>query len=180
MQIQTDIFIAQLIEQIRTQLNKVEQYKSLTPKALNQKATNDSWSVLECIEHLNLYGDFYVPAIRESIHASKNHASRIYKSGFLGNYFVKSMEPKDKLNRMKTFKDKYPASSLNTNVLDRFIGQQKDYLDLLEEAKKINLVKTKTRITLTQFLKLRIGDTFRFILAHNDRHLVQADQALAS
>lgn len=180
MQIQTDAFIAQLIEQIRTQLNKVEQYKSLSPEALNQKATEESWSVLECIEHLNLYGDFYVPAIRESILASKSPASSIYKSGFLGNYFVKSMEPKEKLNKMKTFKDKYPASNLKIDVLDRFIGQQKDYLDLLEEAKKINLVKTKTRITLTKFLKLRIGDTFRFILAHNDRHLVQADRALDS
>ena len=62
--------------------------------------------------------------------------------------------------------------------IDRFINQQKEYLELIEKSKKINLTKTKTAISISKLIKLRLGDTFRFITAHNERHLLQAENIL--
>ena len=152
--------------------------RMLTEEELNHKENIEKWSILECIEHLNLYGKFYNPEIRKRIETSNSKPSKIFKSGLIGNYFVNTMRPKKKLNKMKTFKDKNPlGSKLDAEVIDRFIAQQKDFLDLIEMSKNINLTQTKTSISISKLIKLRLGDTFRFIIAHNERHLIQAENA---
>ncbi len=131
---------AELIEQTRININKVEKFRKLSEEELNHKENIEKWSILECIEHLNLYGKFYNPEIRKRIETSNSKPSKIFKSGLIGNYFVNTMRPKKKLNKMKTFKDKNPlGSKLDAEVIDRFIAQQKDFLDLIEMSKNINL-----------------------------------------
>lgn len=178
MKFKTEELIAGLIEQTRININKVEIFRELSEKKLNHKENIEKWSVLECIEHLNLYAEFYNPEIRRRIEISHSKANAIFKSGVIGNYFVKTMLPKKKLNKMKTFKDKNPSgSSLDINVIDRFIIQQKEFLELIENSKNVNLTKTKTAISISKLIKMRLGDTFRFIVAHNQRHLIQAENA---
>ncbi|WP_298288753.1 DinB family protein [uncultured Lutibacter sp.] len=179
MKIKTKELIAELIENTKTNINNAEEFRSLSDNDLNYKDSTEEWSILECIEHLNLYGDFYNPAIKESIEKTKTSYSDFFKSGLIGNYFVNMMIPKEKLNKMKTFKDKNPlGSKLNKSVLDRFINQQKEFLELIENSKNISFTKTKTPISISRFLKLRLGDTFRFVNAHNKRHLLQAKKIL--
>ncbi len=77
---------------------------------------------------------------------------------------------------MKTLKvNNLLGSHLDRSVIDRFITQQKECLELIEKSKNVNLAKTKTAISITKLIKLRLGDTFRFITAHNERHLLQAE-----
>ncbi len=179
MKLNTEELIAELIEQTRININKVEKFRELSESELNHKGNIEKWSVLECIEHLNLYGVFYNPEIRKSIEKSISKPSETFKSGIIGNYFVKTMLPKKKLNKMKTSKDKNPlGSSLNINVIDRFLSQQKEFLELIKKSKNVNLTKTKTAISISKLIEMRLGDTFRFIVAHNKRHITQAENVL--
>ena len=180
MKVATETLIADLIERTRQHLNSAEKLKQLSAAALNWKKSPESWSALECIEHLNLYGDFYLPEIESRINKSSTKPDPYFKSGLLGNYFANAMLPKEKLNKMKTFKDKNPAGSkLDKSAIDRFIDQQKKMLELLNKARQVNLTKTKTSISITKLIKLRLGDTFRVVIYHNDRHLVQANNVVA-
>ena len=89
------------------------------------------------------------------------------------------MLPKENLNYMKTFKDKNPAGSkLNKAVIDRFLNQQHEFLDFIDKSKKVSLMKTKLPLTISKLLKLSLGDTFRFSVAHNERHVLQAERAV--
>lgn len=179
MKIATEILIADLVERTKQNLNDAEALKQLPLKKLNNRVGPQSWSALECIEHLNLYGDFYLPEIERRIVNGKIKPSDNFTSGMLGNYFANAMLPKEQLNKMKTFKDKDPAGSkLNLSTLERFIEQQKKTLELLERAKAVNITKTKTSISITGFIKLRLGDTFRVLIYHNQRHLKQAKNAV--
>jgi hypothetical protein len=152
-------------------------YQSIGPDELNWKQEPGRWSILECLEHLNLYGDFYLVEIERRIIASDNKPESNFQSGLLGNYFANSMLPKDgKIKKMKTFKDKDPANSnLPMTTIDRFLKQQKRMIELLELAREVNLNKVKTSITIP-VIKLKLGDTFRFVIYHNQRHMIQADQ----
>ncbi len=159
--------------------------KDITPlsfQQLNWKPSPESWSILECLQHLNLYGAFYLPEIKKAIDQKKaSQAQDLFKSGLLGNYFAKSMLPKDGVvsNKMKTFKDKIPAQSdLSIEVVQAFKSQQEQFLDLLEQARKIDLNKAKTPITISNLIKLKLGDTFRFVIYHHQRHMVQIDNVL--
>lgn len=100
-----------------------------------------------------------------------------FHSGFLGNYFAKSMLPKEKLNKMKTFKDKNPLNAkLDKSVIDRFINQQIKLLDLLNQSRNVSLNKVKIKTSISSFIKLRLGDTFQFFINHIIRHLKQIER----
>ncbi|WP_109435315.1 DinB family protein [Aquimarina sp. AU119] len=179
MEITSKDLIQDLIERTRKNINEVEKFNQLSIEVLNWKKTSEYWSILECLEHLNLYGNFYIPEIKQQIAISKHHESENFKSGWLGNYFAKSMLPKEKLNKMKTFKSMNPAGSmLNKDVLSTFINHQYMLLDVLDMSKKVNLIKTKTGISISKWLKLRLGDTFRVVIYHNQRHILQAKKVL--
>lgn len=50
--------------------------------------------------------------------------------------------------------------------------------ELLDQAQKINLSSVKTAISLTSLVKIKLGDTLRFMIYHNERHILQAEKAL--
>ena len=179
MTIKSEQLIQDLIERTRININQAEKFNSLSTEKLNWRIGQDSWSILECFEHLNLYGDFYIPEIQKRIDSSETQPKENFKSGVLGNYFAKSMLPKEKLNKMKTFKDKNPiGSKLDKSTIERFISQQEQILNLLDKSREIDLNKTKTAISISKLIKLKIGDTFRVVVYHNERHLVQANKML--
>ena len=180
MKIENKALIEDLINRTKDYLNQAETFRQQPIEALNWKENVEKWSVLECFEHLNRYGDFYLPEIAQRIKAAPaNQSTTIFKSGLLGNYFAESMLPKEKLNKMKTFKSMNPAGSqLDKSTLDKFIQQQKQMLDLLEQARSVSLSKTKTSISISKWIKLKLGDTFRVVVYHNYRHMLQAATVL--
>ena len=149
----------------------------LNQEKLNYKPDENSWSILECIEHLNRYGDFYIPEIGKKMKQSNSISTNIFKSGLLGNYFAKSMLPKEKLNKMKTFTSMNPINSkLDKSTIHTFISQQKQLLEILSTAERKNLNKIKTGISISKWIKLKLGDTLRVVIYHNQRHLIQANK----
>jgi hypothetical protein len=89
------------------------------------------------------------------------------------------MLPKAKLNKMKTFSAMNPINSkLNKTVIETYILQQQQLITLLAKAEKVNLAKTKTGISISKLIRLRLGDTFRFVLNHEIRHMQQAMRCL--
>ncbi|VXB49671.1 DinB family protein [Chryseobacterium sp. 8AT] len=173
----------QLIDELKKiteeNIQFAENFLNQPDEKLNFRLSEKSWSILECLEHLNRYGNFYIPEIRKKIKNSDTKSTEIFNSGILGNYFANSMLPKEKLNTMKTFKSMNPIhSKLGRSVLNEFIDQQKQIIHLLNEAKNIDLNKVKTSISISNLIKLKLGDTFRFVIYHNLRHIKQAKRNL--
>lgn len=175
----TVILLDDLIIRTEKILGEAKKLRSLPIKSLTVRTYTESWSALECLEHLNLYGDFYLPEIEQRMLNFKGNSSSDFKTGVLGNYFAKMMLPKERLNKMKTLADKNPINShLDVNCLEKFISQQQKMLELLELAKSRNLTKIKTSISISRWIKLRLGDTFRVVIYHNQRHMLQAQNVL--
>lgn len=175
------LLIQTLIADVRLVLNKAEKLKGYDLDALTWRENESSWNILECLEHLNLYGDFYLPQIENKIENSNTKSDVEFKTGLLGNYFAKSMLPKDKLNKMKTFKDKNPLNAkLNKDVIGKFIHQQHQLLDLLSRSGNVSLNKIKIEISITSLVGLKLGDTFRFFINHINRHLSQISRIEAN
>lgn len=177
MQIENKQLISNLLQMTDEATTRVLQLKQLNTEQLNHKQNAAKWSVLECIEHLNLYGDFYLPEIERRILAqTPRTTSLVFKSGLIGNYFANMMRAEGK--KMKTFADKDPANStLSITTIDRFLKQQERLRALLTQAQQIDLTRTRTAISISSLIKLRLGDTFRFLIYHIDRHMKQAERA---
>lgn len=179
MKFATEELIQDLILRTECVIKQVQRYRELDPIQLNHKTHSASWSKLECLEHLNLYGDFYLPEMERNILSSPRIKVDFFKSGIIGNYFAKLMLPKPngELKKMKSPVDKQPTSSqLSITTIDRFLKQQEQLLRLLELAKQVDLTKTKTAISISKMVRLRLGDTFRFYVYHIERHVIQAER----
>ncbi len=176
-----DQHIDRLIDETNKILNKAILLKEEDLDTLNYKPSPNKWSALECIEHLNLYGDFYLPEIEKQMAEAKPTQKNNYKSGVLGNYLVQSMLPKGgTVKKMKTFKDKDPGGSqLSLASIDRFIEQQKHLIQLLRQSKQLDTMKVKTKTTIP-LIRLRLGDTFHFVVNHHIRHWLQLEKAIQS
>ncbi len=175
-----------LIEDLKSRVKKAklqaQSFENLSIEQLNWKGSKSSWSILECLEHLNMYGDFYLKEIEDKMLSSQHNESvEIFKSGLFGNYFANALAAKNGAvqNKMKSPKDKVPdLSKLDKKTVRRFIQQQDRMLSLLDQGKKVNLMKIKTGLSITTLIKTRLGDTFRFVIYHIERHMVQANNAL--
>jgi hypothetical protein len=155
-----------------------KKFKALTTDQLNFRTSPNKWSILQCIEHLNLYGDFYLPEIEKQILANKGLSkSSQFKSGMIGNYFANLMKVRNgKIKKMKAPKDKTPSNSeLTITTIERFLKQQELLKSLLVQSRSVDLTKTKVPISLAKFIRLRLGDTFRFFIYHIERHISQAE-----
>jgi hypothetical protein len=177
MQTDNNTLIDELLGIVEKTTEAAREFKSLGERELNYREAPDRWSILECIEHLNRYGDFYLPELQRALlKSSTTTGSGTLKSGVIGNYFAKLMQVRNgKMVKMKTPSVQNPlGSNLTVLTIDRFLKQQETLKILLAQARTADLTNTKVRITLTKFVKLRLGDMLRVLVYHIERHIFQA------
>ena len=102
----------------------------LSNETYNWKANSESWSILECIEHLNIYSSYYNLALKNAIQKATNTTPKdAYKSGWFGKMSINMMKPDNKKKQKAIAKFNPVNSSLNTSVLDNFIQNQEDFYE---------------------------------------------------
>lgn len=171
-----------LINELKGDVHKIiasaEQMRSSDTGKLVYQYDKNSWSVVQVIEHLNAYDRFYLPQIDKALSERNDTRNAWFNSGFWGDYFTKMMKPTNVFevkNKMKAMKNYTFPNSLNVNtVFDEFMQHQQRLLKLLDASKERDLNLLKVPITINKMVKLKLGDTFRFIIAHEQRHMVQA------
>lgn len=157
--------------------------KTTDPGILLQEPAVGKWSMIQVLEHLNSYGNYYLLAIEKSLKQNKP-AIDLFKPGWLGDYFTKLMKPEENgtiAHKMQSPKDHRPHSHPDAlPVLTAFLEQQHYLLELLESAKEKNIGSIRTPVSISRFIKLKTGDVFRFLIAHEQRHFVQIENTLAA
>lgn len=151
------------------------------PEWLLQQPAPGRWSVAQVIEHLNTYGRYYLPLLEKAVKKAPVRNGGKFKSGWLGDYFTKSMLPKEGVvaNPMKAFKNYRPVPDIDSKkVLDEFIEQEQTLLKLLAESRKADIGAVRIPISISPMIRLKLGDIFRFMIAHHQRHFVQVENTL--
>lgn len=182
----------QLLESLHQQTERflqkaVGEWQMLPPETLATKPSPGQWSAAQCLEHLNIYGRYYLPAIENAIAEAKRKgrsATDNFTSGWLGDYFAKLMRPKPDghlKSKMKAPKHAVPTAAPDPRaMLAEFIDQQESMLKLLDAAASVNLGKLRIPISIAPFIRLKLGDTLLFVTAHIERHILQAERAMAA
>lgn len=173
-----------LLNQLEFQVEKhlketIELFQNLSNSKLLEPASNGGWSIAQCLEHLNCYANYYHLEIEKGLSKSNSPASEEFKSTWFGNYFTKILDPDSGKKPIKAFKEYKPHRQLDAHkVIADFISHQEKLLTLIRKAQHHDLNKIKISISIAKWLKTRLGDTFRFLIAHNERHLRQAKRIL--
>lgn len=168
----------EVLDELLLLTNKhIEQLKVI--RGLDQEHLRDSpsvsqWNILQCMEHLNHYFDFYLP---QFITASKlvDKASNLpFKPGFIGNYFANMLLYKENQKRISSPKPTNPISKeVSMEVITIF---ENNLMQLKESliAMPLSILNSKMITTMfSNWYKLKIGDGLRIVVIHNDRHFHQ-------
>ena len=180
--IQSEVLINTMQNDVRQLIQSTEFFWTVDRIKLNYPLAEGSWSVLQALEHLNMYNRYYLPAIEKEVALVARGRNAWFTPGMLGNYFTRMMLPKNvtgATNKMKAPKGYHPELVQDaTKVLEEFLAHQSKLLQLLELSRQQDLNSIRIPISIAKMIRLKLGDTFRFLIAHEQRHMVQARNAV--
>jgi len=170
--------IDSLQQDVRYTLAQAEQLKQIPEGEMLQQPQPGKWSIAQVLEHLNGYNRYYLTEMEKALQGNRVSVAAVFKSGFIGNYFTNLMQPKEDgtiAKKMPAPPDYNFGPDLDAaKVLDEFIAGQQRLVKLLDKARNADL-GYKVPISISRFIKLKLGDTFRFLVAHQLRHFMQIE-----
>ena len=142
-----------------------------------------TWSVAQCLEHLNNTARSYLPMLDEGIAAAKRwgvYGTGPFRYRWFSRFFVKQMEPPAR-RRFKAPAVFAPAPQSapqrkRTEIEAGFRGYQVQFVDRLRQANGVDLKKARVQSPANRWVRLDLGAGFALMAAHERRHLWQARQ----
>lgn len=153
---------------------------NLTNEQFNWRVAPGSWSIGECLAHLNLTGQMYLPRIERALRKARAEnltGTEPFRHGWLGNFFVRKLEPPVRRLRARApHAVAPPPEHLIETVVPAFISLQQELTNKLRAAEGLHLARIKIASPFTRLLKFTLGQSFALLTAHERRHLWQARQ----
>lgn len=151
----------------------------LTEEQFTWHPAPGSWSVAECIEHLNVTARLYLPRLDEGIAEAMRRG--LYGEGpfahdLVGRFFVGTAEPPAR------FRIKAPASfqpgpqRSRSEIMAAFRAYQVQFVDRLRQASGLDLRRAKVYSPISTWIRMSLNSGFALMAAHERRHLWQAQR----
>jgi DinB superfamily len=156
---------------------------SVDAQLLARRPREGSWSMIECIEHLNMSADPYFPLWESGIaQAGKRSVpdNAPYRMDFWGRLLEWSLEPPPRF-RFPTSKPFQPRSLSEIGpVLQGFLDRQQGIIQNLRKSRGLAVDNIKIASPFSQRVYYSVWSSFVVTAAHERRHLWQAEQAAHS
>ena len=157
--------------------------RDLDDERLNWRPDERSWSVAQCLDHLNVASLAYVGPLREALEKARRKGAvrrGPIRPGPFGRWFVATLEPPPK-RKLPAPKKIVPALRKGkAEVTEDWRRAQVSVRDLLREAAGIDLNGTRFVNPFIPLVRFSVGTGFQVIAAHQRRHLWQAERVKAN
>jgi hypothetical protein len=168
----------------RTELVKAstQSFLRLTNDQLNFKPNAGQWSIAQNFEHLNISNGANIRNVLARISGAPDVKADKFKSGWLGDFIYSKVMPRadGSVFKIKTGKTMHPVGGMldGQDILQRYLQNCDMIDDILRHSATKNLQGIKIPSSVFRFVNLRLGDHLRFLIAHNERHLLQAHRMM--
>jgi hypothetical protein len=154
-------------------------FGSLSVQQLNWKPSSDRWSIAQCIDHLETTNKAYFPIFEKIVNGGKKNTfweSLPWFPVFWGKMLIKSVSPEGarKLKAPTIFQP--GTSNIDQAILRRFIDQQNQVIGYMKATEGMNLEKIIISSPVSNIITYSLIDAYRIIVAHEKRHLLQAER----
>ncbi len=177
----------QELSQLIDELNAVatdsrSSFGQLTTQQLNWKPSPDEWSVAQCLDHLIVSNDQFVPLINrvkrgEYKPSLKERVPLLPR--FFGPLVLRAVRPQGQ-RKFKATKPFQPATSeIGGDIVSRFGTQQKQIAEQMKSTDNLDLQKIIVTSPIASFVVYSLFDAYRIIVAHDQRHVAQAKRVMA-
>jgi hypothetical protein len=164
-------------------LQAEELVRDLEDEPFNWRPDEQSWSVAQCLDHLNAASRAYLPPMRAAMErARRKGASRRgpLRPGVVGRWFVATLEPPPR-RRLPAPKKIVPAARKErSEVMAEWGRLQVEVKALLQESAGLDLNGTRFVNPFLPVIRFSLATGFQVIAAHERRHLWQAARVKAN
>jgi hypothetical protein len=176
------------LESVEVELNEAtERARRLVdgtdPRKFTVRPHPSSWSAAECIAHLSISTQLFLPVLRQALDDAKNRGvveNVKLSMDWIGAVLRWFLEPPVR-SRVKTTAPFVPrAIRAKREAFAEFASLQEKLVDLLHESRGLDLRRTKIVSPFDKRVKYNVYSAFRIVAAHQRRHLWQAEQALTA
>lgn len=153
----------------------------LTEEELNWQPTPGSWSVGQCIEHLCITNEAYLPAISDVLVDRPDSPVEQITPGWFGGWFLrKFVVPSPQTKKVSAPRKITPAKRVSLSVLDRFLASNQSCCELIRRAGAKDVNRIRFWNPFVKGVRFTVGTGLEIVAAHERRHLLQAERVLAS
>jgi len=151
----------------------------LTDGQFKERVDPNSWSVAECIVHLNLTSKEYLPLLDEALERAVLEGTTgkpNLKMDVMGRMLKWSLEPPPRL-KLKTTNQFQPQDIEPIgDILTTFANLQEQLKARIQKAANLAIDKVKITSPFNHRVKYNLFSAFQILVAHERRHLWQAEQ----
>lgn len=153
----------------------------LTEEQLNWRPAPGSWSVGQCLEHLCILNELYLPAISAALQGKPDAPVEQITSGWFGRWFIRRFaEASPNIKRAPAPSKIRPTARVGLSVLDRFMSSNKACRELIIRARAKNVNGIRFWNPLVPGIRFTVGTGLQVIASHERRHLLQAERVRGS
>lgn len=143
------------------------------------------WSPAECFDHLVHFNRGYhaeMSTAQERISPLPEQAEDSFRPRLVARWVIRFFEPPYRM-KVKTLRPFYPGENAEMDpdgVMERYLETHGRFRGLLEEAasRRLDLEEVRVSHPIFGWLKMSLADCYGIILAHQRRHLWQAEQVV--
>ena len=169
---------------LRLRVKAQQRFRPLPPDVLNRRPGVGRWTVGQCLEHLNIVGGHVLPDIRKRLQKALAQGSTpapVVRSGFVGGRMIAAMRQPASLKPYTSPSRYAPTGTrLPRTVAEVFSRQLDELLSLLLLARQVNANAVRIPNPTLPLLFLRLTDQLELLVVHIERHVAQAEAALAA
>lgn len=109
--------------------------RELTPEQLNWRPHPGQWSIGQCLEHLDIANEAYLPPISKALAGRSRGVVQEITPGWFGRWFIRRyIEPSSGTTRLRAPKTITPGARVDDLMLDRFLASNRDARELVRRA----------------------------------------------
>jgi hypothetical protein len=151
--------------------------RPLTAAQLNWKPRPEVWSVGQCLEHLCVANEVYLPPLSDALAGHQPAAIEEIRPGWLGRWFIRNyIEPSSETKRAKAPKKIAPGTIIEPGILDRFLRGNEAARECVRRAAPYDVNRIRFRNPFIPGLRFSVGTGLEVLTKHERRHLLQAER----
>src|SRR5258708_13051469 len=174
--------ITELLDRIELTKASTQPFLRLTDDQLNFRPDPAKWSITQIFGHLNITHDIYIRRILTRITLAPDVKEDQFNSGWLGDWIYDKIMPRPdgSVFKLKALKSHCLGDDEQDGkeVLQRFLQQCDAFDDIFRHVATKDLQHIKIPFSFTRLSHLRLDNNLRYLVAHNERHLLQAHRVM--
>lgn len=176
-----------MLEEVETELDQAtarawQLVKTTDPRVFTVRPQSGSWSAAECLSHLSLSTELFLPVLQKALDDARKKgllSNRKPKMDLIGRTLRWFLEPPIR-RKVATTTPFVPRSvRAKAEAFGEFSSLQSKLVDMLHVAEGLDLKSIKIVSPFDKRVKYNVYSAFKIVVAHQRRHLWQAEQAVA-